>query len=280
MGGRRAAAIGAVAALVAVALPSPASAGIKYVSASAQLDPGQTAGITAPFCGSNKHHLLSGGSFISVGSAVTNASYPIDGSDGGEAPDDAWFIYMTNNTVIEATMSAYAICTTKAVRYSEDESPFTNAVRSFERCPKGSSATGVGENPHGGGSFVETWAPYDFITGSPHRTSAVVQGTGVENTFDETAICVGNMRLDYERDKLRIKPSNSADAFVRCPRGSQVVGGGATQPKAAWDLATTISIPSDTAQDADAKPDNSWRVSISNPSAKKRVVPVVAVCAK
>ncbi len=277
----------ACATVLVLAIPSAgASAGIKYAWASAPIDPGQTAGITAGFCGTNKHHLLDGGVFFSLGGVVTNASYPIDGSDGDEKPDDAWFGYVTNTSGIQGTMSVYATCTKKRLKYRTRETSFNGGDFSTgAACPGHSKATGAGVSPSGIGvsTFARTWAPYDFSSNDRNRMSAVVTAPfpGPEVPVEVTAVCSNDLRLSYERGKLKIPAGGGEQTFVKCPRGSQVVGGGGVNKRtgAGWQLATTISIPSDTGRDADTQPDDAWRVSIRSESDKMRTVPVVAVCA-
>jgi hypothetical protein len=277
----------AVVFVAGVISAAPASAGIKYSSASAPLDPGQTAGISADFCGTNKHHVLDGGVFFSLGGVVTNASYPIDGSDGDEKPDDQWFGYMTNTSGIQGTMSVYAICTTAKVRYRRYDTTFSGGEFSTgQSCPGGSKATGAGVELAGAAPasmYARTWAPYDFSFSDRTRMSTVVTSPpGPTVAVALTAVCSAALKLSYEREKLKIPPTDGEQAFVKCPRGSQVVGGGGVNRTVGtgWELATTISVPSDTGQDADHKPDNAWRVSINNPSSEQRTVPVVAVCAR
>jgi hypothetical protein len=287
---RRFAVVGTVVAtaLIVVMSPGSAAAAIKYSSGSAPLDPGQTAGITAGFCGTNRHHLLSGGVFFSLGGVVANASYPTDGSDGDEEPDDAWFGYVTNTTGIQGTLSVYAVCTTRDVKYRTHETSFGGGdLSTGESCPGRSKATGAGVSVGSAASastYVRTWAPYDFSFDDRSRMSGVFTAPfpGPAVSVDVTAICSDKLELSYERAKLKIPAADGEQTFVRCPRGSKVVGGGAvnTTVGTGWELATTISIPSDTGRDADTKPDNAWRISINNPSGEERRVPVVAVCAK
>jgi hypothetical protein len=269
-------------ASIAPVLPANASAGISYKDASVDIAPGGQYQLSI---GCEKKHVLGGGTFISVGGAVTNASYPGDtGDDPDTKPDDYWVGWMTNTTGIQATMTVYAICSKAKSRYAPYETDFPGGEFSTaQSCPEGSKATAAGVQTFGGvtNTYARTWAPYEFVSGLKTQVSGVFKGTG-STDIALTAVCSDDMKLSYERSRLKIPGLNGEQKFLKCPRGTQVVGGGGTQRTigTGWELATTISIPSDTGQDADHKPDNAWRVSINNPSGEQRTVPVVAVCAR
>lgn len=100
--------------------------------------------------------------------------------------------------------------------------PAAAAGTAIAGCPPGAKATGGGARPS---------SPDDYLTGSAPvaKREWLAAGWGGEgNAFTAYARCVGGAEL-VTRSRTAVLPSGGEGAAVtaRCPRGTQVAGGGA-----------------------------------------------------
>jgi hypothetical protein len=259
-----------------------AHAAIKYRSEAAdpQIPPGQQSPAVIAKCPKGTH-ALGGGPFTSVGFAVVNQSLPWDNPNDPDAkPDDGWQVSMTNLSGIDAFVSSYVTCTDTKPRYYSRDTSFQGELSTGQSCVKG-KVTGAGGLTTGGlqNTFLRTWRSFSSFGGNT-QTTMLFKGLNTDTTVTVHAVCSDDLSMRYPVKPLVIGPNNGAQTTVRCRGGRSVVSGGAEQTTigTGWELATTISIPTD-AGDDDRKPDDGWRVSVNNPSGEQRTIQAGAACA-
>jgi hypothetical protein len=280
---RRSLVVALASGLIASLGASPAGAKLTYRTETNPVGPNSQSPVTTASCG-KRSHVLGGGAFVSSGLAFVNISSPDDsGLDPDDRKDDAWQVSIFNGTGIDASVTAFAICHSRMPKYKSEDASVVGELDAATRCPKGTRVTGAGVTTvnQGTQTFIRTMAPFEFDVYESRGMSAVVKGSGVETPVFLDAICSKHLKLEYVKEKLKVPANDAKQKFIKCPRKTQVVGGGGTQKGigAGWGLATDLSIPSD-GGDADLKPDDAWRISVRNLEGVKRTVPVMAVCAK
>jgi hypothetical protein len=93
-------------------------------------------------------------------------------------------------------------------------------------------------------------------------------------------VCARNATFTYRSVTDDVPPQTRATHDSSCSSAESVTAGGFLMRRAGRSLTLEGSHPSDNAFDADATPDNAWRVRVSNQSSGKRTLRTWAVCAR
>ena len=204
--------------------------GYKYVRAPFEIAPGTTKTFTASCPGRTR--VLAGGAtqFGDFGDAYLSSSYPFDGGDADEAPDDGW---KTKVTSFDAYVDGglHAICARTDIAYRSHRyeiQPMISATDETVACPQGDAIVHGGfkgpTSVRPGSSFPIDNGSSDFWGLRPENVSD--QGRSITGY----AVCAGKLDVTYVSSASGpIATNTRAIIEPQCPGGApNVVGGGPT----------------------------------------------------
>jgi hypothetical protein len=136
-----------------------------YRTRSAQVGTGDAVATKARCRG--RTHVSGGGVHVTgaPGQAHVNATFPIDGRDRGDAPDDGWRARVSNDSGGGKQMTVFAICARMKLAYRSQsfDAPPGGATSQDVNCPETAHVTGGGVKATGSasGGQVEGIRPLD-----------------------------------------------------------------------------------------------------------------------
>jgi hypothetical protein len=237
-------ALAAVSALIASMLATGASGGQPTGHVYVSSDPvpvGVDVVTQVVFCPEGTE-VTGGGVSISGPASVTievNSSFPLDGPDFGETPEDGWQGSGSNGTGTAQSMIVWAICSTITnVHIYMVKQDVAGPVQTFEAepvCPEGQDVVGGGigttGSPTHGHEVAATYPTDSTDAGSTPEDawrSALNNRTGSNTPFLAYAICqpAGFPHLTYAHNSRNVFEGTQAGSLATCPDGTEVAGGG------------------------------------------------------
>jgi hypothetical protein len=197
-------------------------------------------------------------------------------SPGDTKPDDWWDT--TVRSVLGRTLTGYAICTERKLRYERVQTPASPGPgrTGSAECPSGRTLVG-------GGAFIATsnsWINASFPGAGNTWKSRVLDMAGGSGGMETYAVCrtPGGVRK-VGKTSPTIAATEDGSAVAKCPSTRHVIGGGGKVSGSIGAGRLAASHPVDGA-DADSTPDDGWKVSGYNATGPDKKVTAYALCVR
>jgi hypothetical protein len=235
-------------------------------------------------CGPDDWHLVGGGAKISGPNAKhrrLQSTLPYDWYDGDAIPEDGYTASGYGDSA--GDLKSFGICKSEPqpayLGGSVPDSP--EAVRSFtEECGGGDKVVGGGGSISPSDSFQSRNQPTDGPDANEKADDAwairVYDGVGGIGGMSLWAVC-DDLDPDYRDAAAYVKSHDSASSTANCPDGTHVSGGGARMSGPGEQVYLAGSYPIDDG-DSGSTPDDGWKASGFNKSAKRRTLTAYAIC--
>lgn len=270
----------AAAALACSALPATAGAeslgtagGLKYVRASTTIPAvgmGLTSAEKTTQCGSGRE-LVGGGASVT---GTPQGSYL--GGTRGES-ENSWLAIGWHLGEPDRKLTAFGVCTKRNVKEDASAGPIAQAQSSASHsvtCPSGEAT---------GGGVVGIGSNFDFFVNSTWPADSdtwnawVAHVDGPATTIRTGVQCLRNADLaSPERDRNLAIASNGS-LTTKCAGTRHVTGGGGYLTGNSEEAHLVASRPVDLG-DADAVPDDGWKVKASNTTGPAKTLLSYAIC--
>jgi hypothetical protein len=213
------------------------------------------------------------GSSTSTAQAI-NSSYPL--VSNGVAV--GWAVDMNNGSGSDSSFFVYAVCASKAKKYSVQSASFTDAIGTQTsgsvQCPIVNATTGKRSKALGGGVFGSLGGLGQTLNTSipsNNNTWRIDENNATAITGSHTVYAVCGNRTGFKR-VIGAAVTNAAGAqtgaSVACPSGTVETGGGAFSSSASTAVSMNSTYPFTTG----------WAVFENNASASSATITPYAVC--
>jgi len=278
--------VGMVAAIGPTARAAPAPADVRYVSASTKVGAQVDQHAACP-AGTE----VTGGG-VKISGAGTSApisvesSLPWDGPAPGFA--NGWLGVANDDALAQKQMTVVAICAASgSFSYVGEGQDFTGPgqLGLTAQCPAGTSVAGGGVDMQGQGTAfkLNSTLPKDGPDADSKPDDAwfgqgINEIPGFKVNMVVHAICAATGVFKVVSNSGPVNPASQGSAFVNCPSGTSVVGGGVSTSGTGNDDVVASSAPID-GPDADSKPDDGWNGYVANGEGGTETETTWAVCA-